>query len=160
MQEFLETLSAGRYQDAKKQDPQVLLQILICSSKLEYVGLMLLRRPGGKFCVSVFRQNQEYHVINVHDGAYSPWLQLSRKVGTVCAPIRRECRHSLPGILIQGDQPALRSANMISNWLSTMSQFWHRACQCFTIRWDARYSIRRRESSLVKEGLFLVICRN
>ena len=25
MQEFLETLSAGRYQDAKKQDPQVLL---------------------------------------------------------------------------------------------------------------------------------------
>lgn len=43
-------------------------------------------RPGGKFCVSVFRQNQEYHVINVHDGAYSPWLQLSRKVGAVCAP--------------------------------------------------------------------------
>ena len=43
-------------------------------------------RPGGKFCVSVFRQNQEYHVINVHDGAYSPWLHLSRKVGTVCAP--------------------------------------------------------------------------
>jgi hypothetical protein len=36
MQEFLETLSAGRYQDAKKQDPQVLLQILICSSKLEF----------------------------------------------------------------------------------------------------------------------------
>ncbi len=25
MQKFLETLSAGRYQDAKKQDPQVLL---------------------------------------------------------------------------------------------------------------------------------------
>lgn len=124
------------------------------------VNQQFFPRPGGKFCVSVFRQNQEYHVINVHDGAYSPWLQLSRKVGTVCAPIRRECRHSLPGILIQGDQPALRSANMISNWLSTMSQFWHRACQCFTIRWDARYSIRRRESSLVKEGLFLVICRN
>ena len=38
MQEFLETLSAGRYQDAKKQDPQVLLQILICSSKLEFVN--------------------------------------------------------------------------------------------------------------------------
>lgn len=37
MQEFLETLSAGRYQDAKKQDPQVLL--LICSSKLEFVNL-------------------------------------------------------------------------------------------------------------------------
>ena len=44
------------------------------------------RRPGGKFCVSVFRQNQEYHVINVHDGAYSPWLHPSRKVGAVCAP--------------------------------------------------------------------------
>ena len=42
--------------------------------------------PGGEFCVSDFRQNQEYHVINVHDGAYSPWLQLSRKVGAVCAP--------------------------------------------------------------------------
>ena len=42
--------------------------------------------PGGKFCVSVFRQNQEYHVINVHDGAYSPWLHPSRKVGAVCAP--------------------------------------------------------------------------
>ena len=36
MQEFLETLSAGRYQDAKKQDPQVLL--LICSSKLKLVN--------------------------------------------------------------------------------------------------------------------------
>ena len=44
------------------------------------------KRPGGKFCVSVFRQNQEYHVINVHDGAYSPWLHPSRKVGAVCAP--------------------------------------------------------------------------
>ena len=42
--------------------------------------------PGGKFCVSVFRQNQEYHVINVHSGAYSTWLHLSRKVGSVCAP--------------------------------------------------------------------------
>ena len=42
--------------------------------------------PGEKFCVSVFRQNQEYHIINVHDGAYSPWLHPSRKVGAVCAP--------------------------------------------------------------------------
>ena len=49
---------------------------------------------------------------------------------------------------------------MISNWLSTTSQFWHRACQCLTIRRDAKYSIRRRESSLVNEGLFFVICRN
>ena len=38
------------------------------------------------FCVSVFRQNQEYHMIHVHDGAYSPWLPLSREDGTVCAP--------------------------------------------------------------------------
>ena len=30
------------------------------------------RRPGGKFCVSVFRQNQEYHVFNVHDGGLFP----------------------------------------------------------------------------------------
>ena len=28
--------------------------------------------PGGKFCVSVFRQNQEYHVFNVHDGGLFP----------------------------------------------------------------------------------------
>ena len=48
--------------------------------------LFAARRPLREFCVSVFRQNQEYHVINVHDGAYSPWLQLSRKGGAVCAP--------------------------------------------------------------------------
>ena len=30
------------------------------------------KRPGGKFCVSVFRQNQEYHVINVHDEGLFP----------------------------------------------------------------------------------------
>lgn len=28
--------------------------------------------PGGKFCVSVFRQNQEYHIINVHDWGLFP----------------------------------------------------------------------------------------
>ena len=49
---------------------------------------------------------------------------------------------------------------MISSWLSTKSQFWYLACQCFTMRWEARYSIRRRESSFVKDGLFFVICRN
>ena len=47
---------------------------------------------------------------------------------------------------------------MISSWLSTRSQFWYLACQCFTMRCEARYSIRRRESSFVKEGLFFVIC--
>ena len=31
-----------------------------------------IKRPGGKFCVSVFRQNQEYHVFNVHDGGLFP----------------------------------------------------------------------------------------
>ena len=50
MSKFLYSLSAGRYQDAKKQDPQVLLQILICSSKLEYVGLMLLHIFEEFFC--------------------------------------------------------------------------------------------------------------
>lgn len=31
-----------------------------------------LTGPGGKFCVSVFRQNQEYHIINVHDWGLFP----------------------------------------------------------------------------------------
>lgn len=53
-----------------------------------------------------------------------------------------------------------RSANTISSWLSIKSQFWHLECQCLTMRWEARYSIRRRESLLVMEGLFFVICRN
>ena len=29
-------------------------------------------RPLGEFCVSVFRQNQEYHVFNVHDEGLFP----------------------------------------------------------------------------------------
>ena len=29
-------------------------------------------RPLREFCVSDFRQNQEYHVINVHDGGLFP----------------------------------------------------------------------------------------
>ena len=111
----------------------------------------------------------------VHDGAYSPCLpfcmlcmmgliplvcRFPRRAGRYARRWRRECRRVPPGILTQGDQPAFRSANRISSWLRTRSQFWHRACQCFTIRWDARYSIRRRESSPVKLGLFFVICRN
>ena len=28
--------------------------------------------PLGEFCVSVFRQNQEYHIFNVHDGGLFP----------------------------------------------------------------------------------------
>ncbi len=30
------------------------------------------RWPLRKFCVSVFRQNQEYHIINVHDWGLFP----------------------------------------------------------------------------------------
>ena len=33
---------------------------------------VLLVRPLREFCVSVFRQNQEYHVINVHDEGLFP----------------------------------------------------------------------------------------
>ena len=58
------------------------------------------------------------------------------------------------------DQPTARLVNRNSSWLRTRSQFWHLACQCFTMRREARYSILRRESSLVKLGLFFVICRN
>jgi len=56
--------------------------------------------------------------------------------------------------------PAARSPNRMFSWLMTWSQFRQRAVQCSTIFVDARYSILRRESSLVKDGLFLVIRRN
>ena len=36
-------------------------------TQLDTLQSTAVRRPGGKFCVSVFRQNQEYHIINVHD---------------------------------------------------------------------------------------------
>lgn len=52
----------------------------------------------------------------------------------VCAPVRRECRSVCPGTLLHGDQPAVRLVNRICSWLSTKSQFWYRACQCFTKR--------------------------
>ncbi len=39
-----------------------------------------------------------------------------------------------PGQSKRRGQPTARSANMISSWLRTKSQFWHLACQCFTIR--------------------------
>ena len=44
-------------------------------------------RPLRKFCVSDFRQKQEYHMYAVHDEACSPCLPLSREDGTVCAPL-------------------------------------------------------------------------
>ena len=33
---------------------------------------VLVNRPLRKFCVGVFRQNQEYHIIHVHDGGLFP----------------------------------------------------------------------------------------
>ena len=39
-----------------------------------------LRRPHVEFCVSEFRQTQEYHVINVHDGGLFP-LSIALPVG-------------------------------------------------------------------------------
>ena len=74
-----------------------------------------MRRPGGKFCVSVFRQNQESHIIHVHDWGLFP-LSTSFPGGwDGMRAGRRECRPGLPGILMQGNQPTLRSANMISS---------------------------------------------
>ena len=43
-------------------------------------------------------------------GAYSPCSHLSRKGGAVCAPVRRECRLSRPGILFQGESAHLAVA--------------------------------------------------
>ena len=37
------------------------------------------------------------------------------RLGRYARRMRRECRLSLPGSLFQGDQPALRSENMISS---------------------------------------------
>ena len=56
--------------------------------------------PLREFCVSDFRQNQEYHVFNVHDRGLFP-LVYSLPVGWdgMRAARRRECRLSLPGIL-------------------------------------------------------------
>ena len=33
---------------------------------------LFFKGPLRKFCVSVFRQNQEYHIINVHDWGLFP----------------------------------------------------------------------------------------
>lgn len=76
---------------------------------------MRSRRPGGKFCVSVFRQNQEYHIINVHDWGLFPLVTAFPGGWDGMRAGRRECRPNLPGILMQGDQPTFRSASMISN---------------------------------------------
>ena len=73
-------------------------------------------RPLGKFCVSVFRQNQEYHIFNVHDGGLFPviislpagWDGMRTACGVNAVPACRE-------YYFKGDQPALRSENMISS---------------------------------------------
>ena len=44
------------------------------------------RRPLREFCVSDFRQNQEYHVINVHDGGLIPLVNILPAGVAVCAP--------------------------------------------------------------------------
>ena len=61
------------------------------------------KRPGGKFCVSVFRQNQEYHIINVHDWGLFPLATSFPGGWDGMRAGRRECRPNLPGILMQGD---------------------------------------------------------
>ena len=42
------------------------------SNRFLIIGFIWIFGPGGKFCVSVFRQNQEYHVFNVHEGGLFP----------------------------------------------------------------------------------------
>lgn len=72
-------------------------------------------RPGRKFCVSDIRQSQEYHVINVHIWGLFPLVTAFPGGWGGMRAEGRECRHGLPGTLFQGDQPTLRSANMMSS---------------------------------------------
>ena len=46
------------------------LPLIIAVTLIQWVAIFL--RPLRKFCVSVFRQNQEYHIINVHDWGLFP----------------------------------------------------------------------------------------
>ena len=81
-------------------------------------------RHGRKFCVSGFRQTQEYRICNVHDGGLFPLMTaFPGEVGRYVRRLRRECRTALPEILREGDQPTPRSAKRICSWLSTRSQF-------------------------------------
>ena len=75
----------------------------------------LNRRLPRKFCVSIFRQNQEYHIIDVHDWGLFPLAFAFPGGWDGMRAGRRECRPNLPGILMQGDQPTFRSVNMIAN---------------------------------------------
>ena len=46
----------------------------------------VMNGPLREFCVSDFRQNQEYHIINVHGGGLFPLKQDSRKAGPAFTP--------------------------------------------------------------------------
>ena len=59
--------------------------------------IVLVRRPSRKFCVSDFRQSQEFLVENTHYLAYFPCPPSPQRGAAVCAPGRREYRHSPPG---------------------------------------------------------------
>ena len=73
-------------------------------------------RPHVEFCVSEFRQTQEYHVINVHDGGLFPlvtslpegWGGMRAARGVNAVSVDRES-------CFKGNQPAVRSPNMISS---------------------------------------------
>lgn len=77
--------------------------------------VMVSSGPGRKFCVSDIRQSQEYHVINVHIWGLFPLVTAFPGGWGGMRAEGRECRHGLPGTLFQGDQPTLRSANMMSS---------------------------------------------
>ena len=84
-------------------------------SKPEYEANIVAAGPGRKFCVSDIRQSQEYHVINVHIWGLFPLVTAFPGGWGGMRAEGRECRHGLPGTLFQGDQPTLRSANMMSS---------------------------------------------
>ena len=65
------------------------------------------RGPGRKFCVSDFRQSQEFLVENTHYLAYFPCPPSPQRGAAVCAPGRREYRHSPPGNTSQRELDSL-----------------------------------------------------
>ena len=112
--------------------------------------------------------NGGVYLVPAFAGLGAPWWNPTAKailcgmtLGTTKAHVVRAALEAIPyQIKDLIDLMTARSTNISCSWLSTKSQFWHRACQCFTILCEARYSIRRSESSLVKDGLFFVICLN
>ena len=89
----------------------------------EYKGHFCSIRPAVKSCVSVFRQSQDWlwesGAVYRLDPLPPPFPRVRdgmRAVGGV---------NAVPGVGDPKgrDQPAVRAANRISNWLSTRSQF-------------------------------------